>query len=72
MPSTIPEVSEIVPTYITMPSWKCDISHCKTYEELPVEARNYIEKVEELSGLSFVMISVGADRDATIVRKDIF
>ena len=72
MPSTIPEVSEIVPTYLSMPSWKGDISHCKTYEELPLEARNYIEKVEELSGLSFVIISVGADRDATIVRKDIF
>lgn len=72
MPSTVKEVGEIVPTYISMPSWKEDISGCKTYEELPLAARDYIEKVEELSGIKFALISVGPDRNQSIVRKELF
>lgn len=58
--------------YITMPGWNEDISKCKTYDELPVNAKKYIEKIEELTGVEVVFISVGPDRENTIIRKEIF
>lgn len=72
MPSTVKEVGEIEPIYISMPSWKEEISSCKSFEELPLEAQNYISKVEELSGIKFVLISVGPDRNQSIIRKELF
>lgn len=72
MPSTVKEVGQIEPIYISMPSWKEEISSCKSFEELPLEAQNYISKVEELSGIKFVLISVGPDRNQSIIRKELF
>lgn len=72
MPSTVKEVGKIEPIYISMPSWKEDISSCKSFEELPIEAQNYIKKIEELSGIFFAIVSVGPDREQTIIRKELF
>lgn len=72
MPSTVKEVGQIEPIYISMPSWKKEISSCKSFEELPIEAQNYISKVEELSGIKFALISVGPDRNQSIIRKELF
>ncbi len=72
MPSTVKEVGKIEPVYISMPSWKEDISSCKSFEELPLEAQNYIKKIEELSGIFFAIVSVGPDREQTIIRKELF
>ncbi len=72
MPSTVKEVGRIKPIYISMPSWKEDISKCKKFEDLPLAARNYVEKIEELSGIFFAIISVGPDREETIIRKELF
>ncbi len=51
------------------PGWQCPISHVKTYQELPADAKAYIKKLEELSGLTFKIISVGKERDETIIRS---
>ncbi len=72
MPSTVKEVGEIEPIYITLPSWKEDISKCKSFEELPLNAQNYIKKIEEITGIFFAIISVGPDREETIIRKELF
>lgn len=72
MPSTVKEVGKIEPIFISMPSWKEDISKCRSFEELPLAAQNYIKKVEELSGIYFAIVSVGPDREETIIRKELF
>lgn len=72
MPSTVKEVGKIEPVYITLPSWKEDISECKSFEELPLNAQNYVKKIEEITGIYFAFISVGADREETIIRKELF
>ena len=72
MPSTVKEVGEIKPEYIELPSWKEDISSCKSFDELPLNAKNYVKKVEELTGIHFALISVGPDREQTIIRKELF
>ena len=43
-----------------------------TFKELPIEAKNYVNTIEDLTGLKIVMISVGPDKDQTILRKEIF
>ena len=72
MPSTVAGVGRIQAKYLSLPSWKGDISKVKTYKELPIEARHYIDTIENLTSLKVVMVSVGPDKDQTIVRKEIF
>ena len=72
MPSTVAQLSKVETKYITLPSWKEDISSCRKYEDLPLNARRYIEKVEELTGLKATIVSVGPDKEETIIREDIF
>lgn len=45
-----------------------DISHCKTFEELPENAQKYIKRVEELTNTKVKFIGTGAGRDEIIVR----
>ena len=56
------------PVYEEMPSWQCDISNCRTYEELPQEARDYVERLEELAGVHISIVTVGPERNQTIMR----
>ena len=58
------------PIYEELPGWKgTDISGCKTFEELPQTAQDYILHLEELIGAPITMISVAPERDATIFRN---
>ncbi|MFT3895629.1 MAG: adenylosuccinate synthase [Anaerolineales bacterium] len=54
--------------YRTVPGWKEDISKARTFEELPVNAQNYVKMIEEASGVPVKWIGVGPQRDATIRR----
>lgn len=60
------------PVYREFKGWKTDISGCTTYEELPQETKNYIQAIEETTGVPVQLISVGPRRDQTIIRKEIF
>lgn len=58
-----------VPIYEELPGWKgADITDCKAWEELPQTTRDYIEYLEEIVGVRISIVSVGADRDQTILR----
>jgi adenylosuccinate synthase len=72
MPSTVTEYASVKPVYETLPSWAEDISGITTYETLPLNARRYVEEIEKLTGLEAIIISVGPDKDQTILRKEIF
>ena len=61
-------LAHVTPIYESMPGWKEDITACKTYDELPENARAYIARLEELSGVPVSMVSVGPDRNQTIIR----
>ena len=71
MPMTQTDVHHAKPIYEEMPGWWEDISHCRTFEELPVNAQNYVLRLEELSGARISCIGGGPGRDETIVRHDI-
>ncbi|MEU4740244.1 adenylosuccinate synthase [Actinosynnema sp. NPDC023658] len=70
MPMTQTDVHHAVPVYEELPGWFEDISHCRTFEELPANARAYVEHLEEISGARMSAIGVGPGRDQTIVRHD--
>ncbi|MDN6675734.1 adenylosuccinate synthase, partial [Corynebacterium variabile] len=71
MPMSQSDFHHAVPVYETMPAWDEDISGCRTFEELPEKARDYILRLEELSGCRISYIGVGPGRDETIVRHDV-
>ena len=58
----------VKPVYESMPGWDEDITKASSYDELPEAARNYISRIEELSGVKVGIVSVGPDRAQTIVR----
>ncbi|KEI44611.1 adenylosuccinate synthase [Saccharopolyspora rectivirgula] len=68
MPMTQTGVHHAVPVYEEMPGWSEDISKARSFEELPANARAYIERIEELAGARISAIGVGPGRDQTIVR----
>ena len=70
MPMTQTDVHHATPIYEELPGWWEDISHCRTFEELPANARAYVERLEELSGARISAIGVGPGREQTIVRHD--
>lgn len=72
MPSTVAELEKVEPQFITMPSWKEDISSIRNYDELPLNCRRYLETIEEKLGVKIVMVSVGPDKEATILREELF
>ena len=49
--------------------WQTDISSAKKWEDLPVQAREYVEYIEKAIGCPITYISVGAERDSIIIRK---
>ncbi|MET8428164.1 adenylosuccinate synthase [Nocardia sp. NPDC004860] len=71
MPTTQTEFHHAKPIYEEMPGWWEDISGARTFEELPANARAYVERLEELSGARVSCIGVGPGRDQTIVRHDL-
>ena len=60
--------AEVTPVYETLPGWDEDITNAKTWEDLPENARKYVERLEELGGVPIVMVSVGPDREQTVIR----
>ncbi|MDJ1122760.1 adenylosuccinate synthase [Olsenella sp. YH-ols2217] len=70
--TTVPEHQSVFykaePVYIEMPGWKCDISNVRNYYELPREAKDYVDLIEQLSGVPVSIVCVGPDREQTIDR----
>ena len=64
-PCVLPDAK---PVMEYLPGWKCDISAARTWEELPQEARDYVEYIEKNVGCHIGYVSVGPERDSIIVR----
>ena len=58
----------IEPVYTEFKGWKCDICKVRHYDDFPVEFKQYVEFIEQQTGVPVKIISVGPDRDETIVR----
>ncbi|GAB6153404.1 adenylosuccinate synthase [Desulfosporosinus burensis] len=60
------------PVYEEMPGWQEDVTHVRQFGDLPEAARNYILRIEELSGIPATLVAIGPGREQTIVRGEIF
>lgn len=58
------------PVVYTLPGWQEDISKCRTYKALPVNARNYIQTIEEMLHAEINFVSVGAKREEYLLKGE--
>ncbi len=58
------------PIYETHKGWKKHISNCRTWEELPLNAQNYLKRLEELFEIPISIVSVGPKREQTILLDE--
>ena len=72
VPATIAELERCRPVLEELPGWQEDTSIARSVEEMPEAAQRYIARIEELTGAEVAVVSVGPDREQTILRKDIF
>jgi adenylosuccinate synthase len=72
VPLTLSEYEKAVPVYEEMEGWKEDLSDAREVGDLPKAAQKYVRRLEELTGVEITLISVGADRNQTIMRKNPF
>ena len=61
-------LAEVEPIYETLPGWRGNLSGCRRFEDLPQEAQRYVNRLQQLIGAPIKIVSVGAERAATIVR----
>ena len=67
VPASTRLLDAAVPEYVEMPGWTTPLSAARTVAELPANARRYVARLEELTATPITMISVGAEREDTIV-----
>jgi adenylosuccinate synthase len=68
-PIDTPTFAMCKPIYEEMPGWRGDLSEACEFEDMPDEARSYVERLEELLSVDISAISVGPARDQTIYRE---
>ena len=60
---------DVKPVYREFKGWKTDLKQVRRYEDFPAEFKTYVEYIERETGVPVAIISVGPDRDETIVRQ---
>jgi adenylosuccinate synthase len=71
MPLDQSDFHHATPIYEEFDGWWEDISQCRTFEELPLNAQRYVLALEDVSGTRISSIGVGPGREETIVRHDL-
>ena len=71
-PDTTSVLNQCEPEYIELPGWQQDITGVTSYKDLPANARNYLAKIEELTGVKQSLIAVGPGREQTIVNDQLY
>ncbi len=72
VPLTLNEFDRIRPVYEEVEGWTSEISTARQFDDLPKAAQRYVRLLEEVTGVEAVLVSVGADRNQTILRKNPF
>ena len=71
-PASIPDLNKAKPVLQKFAGWKQAITSCTSYDQLPKNAKEYIEYIEDFTGTKVGIVSVGADRNQTFVREKIW
>lgn len=71
-PASLKVLADCTPIYEELPGWTEDITGAKRLEDLPVNAQNYVRRVSELVGVKIATLSVGPDREQTMILDSIW
>ncbi len=72
LPGDYEDLARVKPLYETLPGWDDKLAGVRTFDELPENAKRYVRRVEEISGVPVTCISVGADRGETVLLQNPF
>lgn len=70
MPSLPTELDRVQAKYIEVPGWGDEILNAKSWDQLPQNAKSFLDTIAKLSGCKISMVSVGAERLSTIFSSD--
>jgi adenylosuccinate synthase len=71
-PASLVELGQCKPVYEELPGWSENITGCRSLEELPENARNYVRRISELVGVRISTFSVGPDREQTNILESVW
>lgn len=71
-PANLRMLADCEPVYEEMPGWTEDVTSCKSLDELPENARHYLERISQLTDVQISIFSVGPDRNQTNIVKSVW
>jgi adenylosuccinate synthase len=71
MPGDLAQLAACEPVYETLPGWTAPTRGVRRYEDLPREARAYVARLEDITGVPAAIVSTGSGRDDTIMREGV-
>lgn len=72
MPDNIRKAHMAKPRYEEVDGWDAELSGIRSYEELPEQAQSYLKRIEDLTGVAPMIVSVGPDREETLLLRNPF
>lgn len=71
-PASLKMLEQVEPVYEELPGWEESITAVRSYDKLPVNARRYVERLSEVAGVALGIVSVGPQRDQTMILHEVF
>ncbi|MBP2663044.1 MAG: purA, partial [Firmicutes bacterium] len=71
-PASLKVLAQVEPVYEELPGWQEPTCAVRSYEALPANARRYVERLSEVSGIKIGIVSVGPGREQTMILADMF
>lgn len=71
LPASSVLLNDVTPVYEEVPGWLAPTSTCRSWDQLPQGARDYIRRIEKLIGIPIDIVSVGPERDQAIIVHDV-
>ncbi|SDY31354.1 adenylosuccinate synthase [Salimicrobium album] len=71
-PASLKKLAECEPVYEELPGWEEDITKAESLDDLPANARHYLERIAQLTGIPLSIFSVGPDRTQTNVVRSVY
>ena len=72
MPASLKGLGKVVPVYEEFEGWLTSTCEARSYEELPAQARTYLERLAEVTGIPVGIVSVGPGREQTMILVDLW
>src|SRR5688572_22106108 len=70
MPGDVAQLAACEPVYETLPGWSAPTAGVRKFDDLPKEAKAYVARLEEITGVPAAVVSTGSAREDTIIRRD--